>query len=108
MKNRWGVTDTSWFGVFHGFDLGKQLCSLDGLNPWSECLMEQPVFFAEGAEEVEIDGCLRELGNIAGTLKVQFLLQGGKLIDVLADRCRGSLDEGVPFCFGRCTFEIGD
>jgi hypothetical protein len=46
--------------------------------------MEQSVFVSEGAEEIEIDGCLRELGNIARTLKVQFLLQGGKLIDMIA------------------------
>jgi hypothetical protein len=83
MKSRWGVTDTSWFGIVYSFDLGEQLCSLNGLNPWSESLMEQPVFCTEGAEEVEIDGCLRELGNIAGTLKIQFLLQGGKLINVI-------------------------
>jgi hypothetical protein len=83
MKSRWGVIDTSWFGVVYGFDLGEQLCSLNGLNPWSESLMKQPVFFAEGAEEVEIDCCPRELGNIAGTLEVQFLLQGCKLINMV-------------------------
>ena len=70
--------------------------------------MEQTVFFTEGAEEVEIDGCSQSWGNIAGTLKIQFLLQGGKLINVIIHRCRGSFDKGVPFCFCHCTFEVRD